>query len=52
MYKVDLSDEEFIKRQQEKYPELNLNDIETLKKKCQANGDLPAIRGMILIVLF
>lgn len=47
MYKPELSFEEFLKREQQKYPELNLNDIETLKKKCQANEDLPAIRGMI-----
>lgn len=52
MYKPELSYEEFIKKEQQKYPELNLNDIETLKKKCQANEDLPAIRGIILILSF
>lgn len=47
MYEPDISYEEFIKKEQEKYPELNLDDIETLKKKVQANKDIHSIRGKI-----
>lgn len=45
MYEVGISYEEFLKKEQEKYPELNLNDIESLKERVKANSDLPYIRG-------
>lgn len=45
MYEPETSYEEFIEKEQQKYPELNLKDIETLKRKVQANEDLPSIRG-------
>lgn len=47
MYEPDISYEEFIKKEQQKYPELNLDDIETLKKKVQANKDINSVRGKI-----
>lgn len=45
MYEPDISYEEFLKKEQQKYPELNLDDIETLKKKVQANKDIHSVRG-------
>lgn len=51
MYDPDISFEEFIKKEQQKYPELNLDDIETLKKKVQANKDIHSIRGKINITI-
>lgn len=45
MYKVDTTYEEFLKKEQEKYPELNLNDIESLKERVKSNNDLPYVRG-------
>lgn len=48
MYQPETSYEEFLKSEQEKYPELNLKDIEELKEKLKANDDLPPIRGTVL----
>jgi hypothetical protein len=45
MYKVDMTYEEFLKKEQEKYPELKLNDIESLKERVKANTELPYVRG-------
>lgn len=47
MYTPETSYEEFIKKEQEKYPELNLKDVEVLKGRVEANKDLPHISGMI-----
>lgn len=47
MYEPDISYEDFIKKEQQKYPELNLDDIEALKKKVEANKDIPSVRGKI-----
>lgn len=48
MYKPETSFEEFLKSEQEKYPELNLKDIEALKERLKENNDLPPIRGTVL----
>jgi len=45
MYTPETSYEEFIKKEQEKYPELNLKDVEMLKERVEANKDLPRIPG-------
>lgn len=45
MYTADTSYEEFLEREREKYPELNLEDIETLTKRVQANQDIPPVSG-------
>lgn len=47
MYKPETSYEEFLKKELEKNPELNLKDIELLKKRVEANEELPPINGMI-----
>jgi len=49
MYKPETSYEEFLKSEQEKYPELNLKDIEALKERLKENNDLPPIRGTVLL---
>jgi len=43
MNKPDLSYEEFLKKEMEKYPELNLEDIEALQQQVKANKDLPPV---------
>lgn len=45
MYKLETSYEEFLKKELEKNPELNLKDIEVLKKRLEANKDLPEIES-------
>lgn len=45
MYTPETTYEEFLKKEQEKYPELNLKDIEVLKERCKANPELPLLRG-------
>lgn len=48
MYQPETSYEDFLKSEQEKYPELNLKDIEVLTERLKANVDLPPLRGTIL----
>lgn len=48
MYQPETSYEEFLKSEQEKYPELNLKDIEVLTERLKANVDLPPLRGTVL----
>lgn len=48
MYKPETSYEEFLKSEQKKYPELNLNDIEVLKERLKENIDLSPIRSTVL----
>lgn len=48
MYKPEISYEEFLKKELEKNPELNLKDIEVLKKRLEANKDLPKIESLSL----
>ncbi|XP_025410038.1 alpha-tocopherol transfer protein-like [Sipha flava] len=50
MYKVDMTYEEFLKKEQEKYPELKLNDIESLKERVKANTELPYVRDKLIIL--
>jgi len=45
MYTPDTSYEEFITKEQQKYPELNLKDVEVLKRRVEANKDLPRVPG-------
>lgn len=47
MYKPETSYEEFLMKEQEKYPDLNLIDIESLKKLVKANEELPPINSTI-----
>lgn len=47
MYVPETSYEEFLAKEQEKYPELNLIDIESLKKLVKANEELPPINSTI-----
>jgi len=51
MYQPETSYEEFLKSEQEKYPELNLKDIEVLTERLKANADLPPLRGTVLYVV-
>lgn len=44
-YSIETTYEEFLKKEQEKNPELNVNDIESLKEKVKTNADLPHVRG-------
>lgn len=48
MYELETSYEEFLKKELEKYPELNLKDIEVLKERVESNKELPPIRGTII----
>ncbi|KAL5241385.1 hypothetical protein ACI65C_008795 [Semiaphis heraclei] len=50
MYKPETSFEEFLKSEQEKYPELNLKDIEALKERLKENNDLPPIRDKLVVM--
>lgn len=50
MYKTEMSYEEFLKREQEKNPELNIEDIDLLKKRVEANVDLPPVPGIRTIL--
>jgi len=50
MYTPETSYEEFIKKEQEKYPELNLKDVEVLKERVEANEDLPRIPDKLIVM--
>ncbi|VVC28350.1 Cellular retinaldehyde binding/alpha-tocopherol transport,CRAL/TRIO, N-terminal domain,CRAL-TRIO lipid [Cinara cedri] len=50
MYEPETSYDEFLKKEMEKHPELNLNDIELLKKQVEANKELPLINEKFLII--
>ncbi|KAL4097282.1 hypothetical protein QTP88_022082 [Uroleucon formosanum] len=50
MYKPETSYEEFLKSEQKKYPELNLNDIEVLKERLKENIDLSPIRNKLIVM--
>lgn len=46
MYTPETSYEDFLKGEQEKYPKLNLKDIEVLKERCKANEELSIVPGI------
>lgn len=47
MYKPETSYDEFLKKEQEKYPELILKDIQELTELVKTNNDLPSVPGTI-----
>lgn len=47
MYNLEIEYEEFLKKELEKCPELNLKDIEMLRERVKLNKELPPIRGKI-----
>ncbi|KAE9534889.1 hypothetical protein AGLY_008181 [Aphis glycines] len=50
MYQPEISYEDFLKSEQEKYPELNLKDIEVLTERLKANVDLPPLRAKLIVM--
>ncbi|XP_050433947.1 alpha-tocopherol transfer protein-like isoform X4 [Adelges cooleyi] len=49
-YAIETTYEEFLKLEQEKYPELNLEDIEALKELVDANKNLPPVKDKEIVM--
>lgn len=49
MYEPGTSYDEYLEKEQQKYPELSLNDIEELTERVKDNDELPPVPGTTII---